>query len=116
MVLRKSILKPIIAYYEGLFDIITQFINTMDGHPDIKWWDHIMNIEDRRVSGLGPELSGWILKFYLEFCQTKEKVEISNIQLQQAVVPIHVTDKIRKQEYDCLTKAGFLGVQAIDKH
>jgi hypothetical protein len=43
-------------------------------------------------------------------------VEISNIQLQQAVVPIHVTDKIRKQEYDCLTKAGFLGVQAIDKH
>lgn len=53
------------AYVDGLKPVLLQFLQTYRGHPDVDWWNHIMDERSGRLgSGGTTYVSGWFLRFY----------------------------------------------------
>lgn len=108
--------KVMTIWHGKLSEVVKEFVKSVEGEPDIKFWDRVASHEG---GGSGPSyLSGWVTVFasfnakgqWQGGCQGGCRIDTKNLPVGAASVPVRVNDN--GTEYDAVMVAGQMAYEA----
>jgi len=99
------------SYTDRIKVIVKKFIESKKGNVDVKWWNQVMNITGKDMSGQTQKISGWFTHF---FNKTGE-CEPGELKLKDLNVNVNVVDTVTHVKYIVKLMGGFQGAhQTVD--
>jgi hypothetical protein len=102
-------------YIEKILIILRHFVNTWDGKVDVKFWNNIMNTEEKRI-GSGSQvqtfLEGWILYFFGEY----GRMDLDEVPDYSYNVPVILINQVTKTKKNLDIVGNWCSVSKINNH
>jgi hypothetical protein len=109
----------LIQYIEHISDILNNFLKSMEGHPDVKWWNNILQSEKTRINcnyrsdfKIDTVLTGWLSHFYGIYGETT----FEDIKPLTFCVPIELVNEFTNKKKQLQMISYFGKVCQINEH
>ncbi len=102
-------------YLDSVCVILTEFLNTWDGKPNVAFWNKIMATEEKRIGSGGQKqthIEGWILHFFGIYT----RVDLDDVPDYSISVPVELYNEHSGTTKQLEIKANWVSASLIDPH